>query len=101
MHRLLLVAESWKVTVIKQEWVLPRELDSGSSRVGVFSGSESNNVCYSVAVPSFLLILEVTGATAGACSLTPSGGRPCLPLVSEMTSRICPHCLQILQETVS
>ena len=37
-----------------------------------------------------LLTPEVTGAVGGACSQTPSGGRPYLPLVSEMTAMVCP-----------
>ena len=56
-------------------------------------GSESNNRWYLVAVPSFVLTSEVTGATSGACSQTPSGGRPCLPLESEITALVCPCCL--------
>ena len=59
-------------------------------------GSGSNNVLHSVAVPSFLLTSVVTGATGGACSQTPSGGSPCFPPVSEMTSIVCPCHLQIL-----
>ena len=56
-------------------------------------GSESNNGWCLVAVSSFLLTSEVTGATDGACSHTPRSGRSCLPLVSEMTAAVCPCCL--------
>ena len=52
--------------------------------------SESNNGWCSVAVPSFLPTSEVTEAVGGAYSQTPSGGRPWLPLVSEMTAVVCP-----------
>ena len=37
----------------------------------------------------FLPIFEVTGAAGEAYSQIPSGGRPCLPLVSEMTAAVC------------
>ena len=47
--------------------------------------SESSGWC-SVGVPSSLPTYEVTGAAGGICSQTPSGDRPCLPLVSEMSA---------------
>ena len=56
-------------------------------------GSESKNGWCSVVIPSFLSTSEVTGASGGACSQTPSGGRPHCPLVSEVTPVVCPHCL--------
>ena len=37
---------------------------------------------------------EVIGATSGACSGTPSGGRARLSLKSEITEVVCPHHLQ-------
>ena len=46
--------------------------------------SESNNGWCLVAVPS-VWTPEVTAAAGGACSLTPSGGGLCPPLMSEMT----------------
>ena len=63
-----------------------------------FQGSENNNGWCSVAMPSFLPTSEVTGVTGGACSQTPSGGRSCPTLVSEMTAVVCPRCLWITQE---
>ena len=53
-------------------------------------GSESNNGWCSVAVPSFLPTYEVLGVTSGVYSQTPSGGRPFLPLVSEITAVALP-----------
>ena len=53
LHRLLLVAGSWEVTVIKHVWALPRVFGSGSRRQACSQGSESNNRWYPVAVPSF------------------------------------------------
>ena len=38
----------------------------------------------------FLQTSEVTEAAGGACSQTPSDGRPHLLLVSEMTAMVCP-----------
>ena len=52
----------------------------------MFPRSESNNGWCSVALPSSLLTSEVTRAAGGTCSQTPSGGGPCLLLVSEMTA---------------
>ena len=48
---------------------------------------------YSGFVCLFLLTPEVTGAAGGAHSQAPSGGRPCLPLVSKTTSTVRPCCL--------
>ena len=47
---------------------------------------------------SFLATPEVTGVTGGAHSQAPSGGKPCLPLASEMTNAVCPCHLWIVQE---
>ena len=91
LHRLLLVAGSWEVTVIKHVWVLHGAFGSGSSRVCVFQGSGNNNGWCSVAVPSFLKPTSVmTGAAGGVCSQTLSGGSLHLPLVSELTAVVCP-----------
>ena len=38
LHRLLLVAGSWEVTVIRHVWVVPGAFDSSSNRAGVFPG---------------------------------------------------------------
>ena len=38
LHRLLLVAGSWEVTVIKHVWVLHRVFGTGSSGAGLFPG---------------------------------------------------------------
>ena len=38
LHRLLLVAGSWEVTVIRYVWVLPKAFGIGSSRVCLFPG---------------------------------------------------------------
>ena len=92
LHRLLLVAGSWK--------------DSDQACVGAawniwqwqHQGSKSNNEWCSVAVPSFLLTFELMGVAGGACSQTLSGGRPCLPLVSGMTAMVYSHYLWITQE---
>ena len=52
-------------------------------------GSESNNVWYLFAVPYvFWLTLKVTGATGGAHSQAPSGGRSHLPLASQITTMV-------------
>ena len=68
LHRLLLVAESWEVTVISHVWAVLRVLGNCSSRVGVFQGDKINKRWCLVAVPSFLPISEVTRATGGAFS---------------------------------
>ena len=93
LYRLLLVAGSWEVTVIKNVLALPGVFGIGSSRQVFSQGSGSINMWCSVAVPSFLPTSEVTGATDGACSQTPSGGGPCPHLVSEMTALVCSHHL--------
>ena len=62
LHRLVLVAGSWEVTVFRHVWALPRAFGSGSSRAGVFQGSKSNIRWCSVEVLSFSLISEVTGS---------------------------------------
>ena len=48
-----------------------------------------------VAIPSFVLNSEVTGATGRTCSQAPSGGEPEPPLESEETVVVCPspYCL--------
>ena len=46
----------------------------------------------------FLLTSEVTGATGGASSQTPSSGRPSFTLVSKMTAVVCPCHLWTMQE---
>ena len=58
-------------------------------------GSKSNSVWCLVAVPSFSFLPtpEVTGVTGGAQSQSLSGGKPCLPLVSEPTAAVCPSHL--------
>ena len=37
--------------------------------------------------------VDVTGAASGACSWTPSGGRPLPPLQPEITGLVCLHLL--------
>ena len=49
-------------------------------------GNENNNGWCSGTVPSSVVPSEVIGATSVACSWTPSGGRPCPSLASEITS---------------
>ena len=54
-------------------------------------GWESNNRWCSVTLPSSVVPLRWLGATGGACSWTPSGGRPHPPLDSEILVVFCPH----------
>ena len=54
-------------------------------------GSESNNRWCLVTMHSSVVPSKVVGATSGASSWIPSGGRPCPPLVSEITVVVCPH----------
>ena len=62
-------------------------------------GSESKNRWCLVAIPSSAMTPEMTGATGGACSWTPSGGRPCPPLEGcEMAVVIFPLCPYHMQE---
>ena len=64
-------------------------------------GSESNSIWCLVAMPSFFSFLEtpeVTRVADEAHSQAPSGGKPCLPLASEMTAAVCPYHLWIMQE---
>ena len=58
-------------------------------------GSESNKIWYSVAMTSSVPTSEVPGAAGGACSWTPSGGRPCPPLVSEITAVFVPAACRL------
>ena len=60
-------------------------------------GSESSNSWCSIAVPSS----KVTGGTSEACSGTPSGGRPCLPLESEITVVVAPATADHARSTSS
>ena len=57
--------------------------------------SESNSVWCFVAMPSFFSFLATPEVSmeepdGGAHSQAPSGGKPHLPLVSEMTTAVCP-----------
>ena len=80
-------------------WVLLAHLEVTASEVVCSQESESNE-WYSIAVPSFSPTSEVTGAECGACWQTSSGVRPCLPLVSEVTPKLCPCHLSITQEVL-
>ena len=88
-HRLLLIAASWEIAMtLRQVKATPRAVTAAGH---VYSqGNERNNQCCLVAVPSSVLTLEVTGATGGAYSLTPSGARPHPPLSSEITVVLFP-----------
>ena len=89
--RLLLVAGPWEVAVIFRWGKLhPQCLAVAAGRVHS-QGSDSNNGWCLVAVPSSVMTSEVTGATGGVCSWTPSGGGPGPPLVSEVTAMVHPR----------
>ena len=71
-------------------WALPGAFSSGSNRAGVLPDiGEQQQVVFG---HNALLCctLEVTGATSGSCSRTPSGGRPCPCLELEVTAVFCP-----------
>ena len=85
LHQLLLVIGSWEGTVTKCLGVAQSIWQWQQQ-----GGSESNNGWYLVAVPSFLLTSEVNGASGGAYLQTPIGGRPRIPLFSEMTAVVGP-----------
>ena len=51
-----------------------------------YQGSESNNRLHLVDMPCSEAFSEITGPTGHACSQTPSGGRPCPLLKSEMAA---------------
>ena len=53
LHRLLLVAGSWEVTVIRHVWALLEPLAVTAAGQVCSQGSNSNNGCWSVAVPFF------------------------------------------------
>ena len=79
-------------------WALPGVFGSGSIRARVLPGvREYQQVVFGHSAP-LCGALEVIGATSGACSQTPSGGRPCPPLESEMTAVVCPRQVQAMQE---
>ena len=81
-------------------WALPGAFGSGSNRAGVLPRvREQQLVVFGHKCPP-LWTLEVIEATSGACSRTPSGGMPCLPLESEITVVVCPHPLQTMQEVL-
>ena len=94
-HRLLLDAVPWEVAVtLREVEAVPRVFGSGHHKIGVYSqGSEGNGW------PSVAMTPEVPGAAGGACQRTPSGGRPCPPVESEMavasfltTHTLCKRC---------
>ena len=68
LHRLLLVAGSWEVTVIKHVWACPGFLAVAAAGEVCLQQGETNNRWWLVAVPSFLLTSKVTGAAGGVCS---------------------------------
>ena len=74
-------------------WCCPGHLAVGAAGHVCSQGTESSSGWWLIAVPSFLPTSELTGATGGASSQTPSGGWPHLPLVSEMTAVVWPQLL--------
>ena len=83
---------------LRQIQAVPEHLAVAAAGCMHFLGSESNNRWCLVAMPSSLVPSEVVGAASGNCPQTPSGGRPCPPLVSEITAVVCPCHLQTTQE---
>ena len=78
--------------------LLPGAFGSGNNSAGLLPGvREQQQVVFG---HNALLCgtLEVNGASSGACSQTPSGGRPCPPVESEITTVVFPHHLQTMQE---
>ena len=82
---LLLVAGPWEVSVtLKQVYMVLGAFGSGNGSVCVLRGVRATTGWCSIAVTSSVLTSEVTWALGGACSWTPTGYGPCLPLESEM-----------------
>ena len=90
---LLLVVGSWEGTVIKHLGTAQSIWQWQQQDRFVPRGERATIGGAWLQCPLFLLIFEVTGAAGGTCSQAPSGGRPHLPLVSEMTALVCPCCL--------
>ena len=78
----------------------PEHLAVAAAEQVCSQGSESNSLWRLVAVPSFFLFLpipEVTGVAGGAHSQAPIGGKPRLPLASEMTTMSVPATCRLCQ----
>ena len=97
LQNLLLVAGSWEVTEIKRVDTV-QSIPQGQQQ-GQCAPRGARATTGGVQSQCLLCgTLEALGATSGACSWTPSGGRAHPPLESEITAVACPHHLKTMQE---